>query len=65
MIARVRVVTEVEYDYDVGEPDDDGNLPGMQGAAGEANTTVLQQVKSNVPGTLLDDMCIVEEVRQT
>jgi len=64
MIARVRVITEVPYDFDVGEPDEDGNLPGMQDAAEHANTVILDQVKGSVPGTVIDDLCLVEEVRQ-
>lgn len=67
MIARVRVVIEVEYDYDVGEPDEAGNLPGMTEAAEHANTAIMQQVKDDVAtsGTVLDDFCLVEEVRQS
>jgi hypothetical protein len=63
MIARVRVVTEVHYDYDVGEPDEEGNLFAMTGAAEQANSTILQQVKGSVVGTVIDDLCLVEEVR--
>jgi hypothetical protein len=71
MIARVRVVVEVPYDYEVGEPDENGNLPGMQHAAEYADTVILDEVKqsissagNSVTGTMLDDQCIIEEVRQ-
>jgi hypothetical protein len=66
MIARIRTVVEVEYDYDVGEPDEAGNLPGMTEAAEHADTVIMQQVKDEVApaGTVLDDLCLVEEVRQ-
>ena len=66
MIAKLRVVVEVPYDYDVGEPDEDGNLPGMQQAAEHANTVVMDDIKAKAAtvGTVIDDECLVEEVRQ-
>lgn len=54
MIARVRVVVEVPYESE------------LDVAAEHAETVILDQVKAEVSasGTVLDDLCMVEEVRQ-
>jgi len=71
MIARVRVVIETPFDFDVGQPDENGNNPLLRDAAEYAETTVLQSVKDSiinltkVTGTVMDEHCAVEEVRQT
>lgn len=66
MIAKVRVVIETPFDYDVGEPDENGNNPKLREAAEYAETEVLDSVKNSITnlGTILDDECIVEEVRE-
>jgi len=66
MIARLRVVVDVSYDFDVGEPDENGNQPGMVDAAKHAESTILPLVKGDLnTGTnvVLDSLCMVEEVR--
>jgi hypothetical protein len=63
MIAKIRIVVEVPYDYDVGEPDENGNNPKMIEAADHANTVILDETKSQVTGGVIDDECMVEEVR--
>ncbi len=72
MIARIRVVVEIPYDYDMGELDENGYYPNAQGAADYAHNVVLDQVKTSitdpgsaVTGTVLDDHCLLEEVRES
>lgn len=70
MIARVRVVIDTPFEYDVGVPDENGNNPKMVEASKYAETTVLDSVKNavtnptGVSGIVIDEMCIVEEVRE-
>jgi pyruvate carboxylase len=67
LIAKIRLVVEVPYEYDIGEVDEAGNQPGMTDAAHHANADVLDAAKNSLAslnGTVIDNECLVEEVRQ-
>jgi hypothetical protein len=66
MIARIRVVVEVPFDYTVDPPDAEGNSANKAGAGEDAHDNVMPLVKNAVSdlGTVMDDLCLVEEVRE-
>jgi hypothetical protein len=67
MIARIRVVVEVPFDYTVDPPDAQGNSANKAGAGEDATNNIMPLVKSAVAdiGTVMDHMCLVEEVRES
>jgi hypothetical protein len=66
MIARIRVVVEVPFDYTVDPPDAEGNSANKAGAGEFATSDVVPLVQNAVSslGTVMDDLCLVEEVRE-
>jgi hypothetical protein len=66
MVARIRTVVEVPFDYDVQPPDETGESPSRGEATDYAVNTILPNVLQNAGqvGTVVTDDCILEEVRE-
>ncbi len=66
MIARIRTVVDVPFDFDVEPPDNTGYTPSSAGAANYAIDTLLPHVVQTVgtEGDVLEEMSLVEEVRE-
>lgn len=65
MIARIRAVVDVPFDFDVGDIDENGDALGRRAAAEHAVETLLADVlaKLDPDGVVVADLCMVEEVR--
>jgi hypothetical protein len=65
MIARIRTVVEVPFDWDIQPPDETGHSESRVEASKYASTTLMFQVMQAIAaqGNILEDLCITEEVR--
>lgn len=65
MIARIRLVVEVPYHFDLDEPDETGSVPNGPEAARQADELVMAQAKEMLGslGTVVEELCLIEEVR--
>lgn len=65
MVARVRLVVDVPFYYDVAEQDASGHSPSRRKAAKHAETNLLDGLAKSVKdGTVVKSLSLVEEVRE-
>lgn len=65
LVARVRLVVDVPFDYDIKDPDTSGQSPSRRKAARAAETDVMDKLAGSLKDcTVVKSMSLVEEVRE-
>jgi len=65
LVARVRLVVDVPFDYDIKDPDASGYSPSRRKAARAAETDVMDKLIGSLKDvTVVKSLSVIEEVRE-